>query len=106
MTKEEINYIVNAFVEAGRRIKESSFDGVEIHGAHTYLINQFLSLYSNRRTDEYRGSLKNRIRFLIEIYYKIREKVGDDFPILVKLTSSEFFESGLAFDETKLICKN
>lgn len=105
MTKEEINYIVNAFAEAGRRIKESGFDGVEIHGAHTYLINQFLSPYYNRRTDEYGGSLENRMRFLIEIYYKMREKVGDDFPILVKLTASEFFEGGLTFDETRLICK-
>lgn len=105
MTKEEINYIVNAFADAGRRVKESGFDGVEIHGAHTYLINQFLSPYYNRRTDEYGGSLENRMRFLLEIYYKMREKVGEDFPILVKLTASEFFEGGLTFDETILICK-
>ncbi|TDT63585.1 NADH:flavin oxidoreductase [Fonticella tunisiensis] len=105
MTKEEINYIVNAFADAGRRVKESGFDGVEIHGAHTYLINQFLSPYYNRRTDEYGGSLENRMRFLLEIYYKMREKVGEDFPILVKLTASEFFEGGLSFEETRLICK-
>ena len=105
MTKEEINYIVDAFAEAGKRIKDSGFDGVEIHGAHTYLINQFLSPYYNKRTDEYGGNLENRMRFLIEIYYKMREKVGKDFPILIKLTASEFFEGGLTFEETRIICK-
>lgn len=105
MTKEEIDYIVEAFAEAGKRVKASGFDGVEIHGAHTYLINQFLSPYYNRRTDEYGGSLKNRMRFLLEIYYKMREKVGPDFPILVKLTASEFFDGGLTFEETRAICK-
>ncbi|MFU0784590.1 NADH:flavin oxidoreductase [Clostridium sp.] len=105
MTKEEIDYIVNAFAESGKRVKDSGFDGVEIHGAHSYLINQFLSPYYNRRNDEYGGSLENRMRFLTEIYYKMREKVGEDFPIFVKLTASEFFEGGLTFEETKLICK-
>lgn len=105
MTKEEIHYLVNAFAEAAKRVQLSGFDGVEIHGAHTYLINQFLSPYYNNRTDEYGGSLENRMRFLLEIYDKTREKVGKDFPILVKLTASDFHEGGLSFDETKLICK-
>lgn len=105
MTKEDIDLVVNAFADAAKRIQESGFDGVEIHGAHTYLINQFLSPYYNKRTDEYGGSLENRMRFLVEIYYKMREKVGNDFAILVKLTSSEFFQGGLTFDETRLICK-
>ncbi|WP_286339731.1 NADH:flavin oxidoreductase [Ferrimonas sp. YFM] len=106
MTKEEIDYIVDAFAKAAWRAKEAGFDGVEIHGAHTYLINQFLSPYYNRREDEYGGSLKNRMRFLLEIYAKMRQMVGDDFPIMVKLTASEFFEGGLTFDETRVICKN
>lgn len=105
MTKEEIDYIVNAFADAGRRAKACGFDGIEIHGAHTYLINQFLSPFYNKRTDEYGGSLENRMRFLLEIYCKMRENVGDDFPILVKLTASDFHEDGLTFDETRLICK-
>lgn len=105
MTKEDIDLVVNAFADAAKRIQEAGFDGIEIHGAHTYLINQFLSPYYNKRTDEYGGSLENRMRFLVEIYYKMREKVGNDFAILVKLTSSEFFEGGLTFDETRLICK-
>lgn len=105
MTKEEIDYIVDAFAKAGKRVKDSGFDGVEIHGAHTYLINQFLSPYYNKRTDQYGGNLENRMRFLIEIYSKMRDLVGKDFPIFVKLTASEFFEGGLTFEETKLICK-
>lgn len=105
MTKDEIDYIVDAFAKASLRAKESGFDGVEIHAAHTYLINQFLSPYYNRREDEYGGSLDNRMRFLLEIYAEIRKQVGDDYPILVKLTASEFFEGGLTFDETRIICK-
>ncbi len=105
MTKEEITYIVDAFAQAARRGKEAGFDAVEIHAAHTYLINQFLSPYYNRRKDEYGGCLENRMRFLIEIYQKIRKEVGEDYPILVKLTATEFFEGGLTFDETRIICK-
>lgn len=105
MTKDEIDYIVNAFGDGARRAKEAGFDGVEIHGAHTYLINQFLSPYYNRREDEYGGDLNNRMRFLIEIYENMREKVGNDYPILLKLTSTEFFDGGLTFEETREICK-
>lgn len=105
MTKDEIKYIVEAFAEAARRAKESGFDGIEIHGAHTYLINQFLSPYYNRRTDEYGGSLENRMRFLKEIYSATREKVGGNYPILVKLTATEFFDGGQSFKDTIEICK-
>lgn len=104
MTKEEIDYIVNAFASAAKRVKESGFDAVEIHGAHTYLINQFLSPYYNRRTDEYGGSFENRFRFLKEICTEVRKNVGDDFPIIVKLTATEFFDGGLTFEDTKKIC--
>lgn len=105
MTKAEIDYIVDAFAQASLRAKQSGFDGVEIHAAHTYLINQFLSPYYNRREDEYGGSLDNRLRFLLEIYQATRKLVGEDFPILVKLTATEFFEGGLTFEETRLICQ-
>lgn len=105
MSKDDIYYIENAFADAAKRVQEAGFDGIEIHAAHTYLINQFLSPYYNKRTDEYGGSLENRMRFLVEIYYKIREKVGSDFTVVVKLTSSEFFKGGLTFDETRIICK-
>ena len=105
MSQADIDYIVAAFAQATLRAKQSGFDGVEIHAAHTYLINQFLSPYYNQRQDQYGGSLNNRMRFLIEIYGAIRKLVGDDYPILVKLTASEFFDGGLTFAETRLICK-
>ncbi|PMP04693.1 oxidoreductase [Vibrio breoganii] len=105
MSKDEINLIVDAFAEASLRAKKSGFDGVEIHAAHTYLINQFLSPYYNRRDDEYGGSLENRMRFLVEIYQKTRALVGEDFPILIKLTATEFFEGGQSFEQTRAICK-
>lgn len=105
MTKENINYIIDAFAKASKRAKDGGFDGVEIHGAHTYLINQFLSPYYNDRTDEYGGNLENRMRFLVEIIEKTKEVVGKDFPVFVKLTASDFFDGGLTFEDTKLICK-
>ena len=105
MSKEEIDYIVQAFALASKRAQDSGFDGVEIHAAHTYLINQFLSPYYNQRSDEYGGSLENRLRFLLEIYAEIRKLVGDDYPILVKLTATEFFDGGLTFADTRIICK-
>ncbi|CAH0533588.1 NADH oxidase [Vibrio stylophorae] len=105
MSQEEIDYIVDAFAKASLRAKQSGFDGVEIHGAHTYLINQFLSPYYNQRTDQYGGSLENRMRFLVEIYQATRALVGDDFPILLKLTATEFFDGGLCFEETRQICQ-
>ncbi|MGF1778335.1 NADH:flavin oxidoreductase [Vibrio nomapromontoriensis] len=105
MTKSDIDYIVQAFSEAALRAKQSGFDGIEIHAAHTYLINQFLSPYYNQRDDEYGGSLDNRMRFLLEIYQQTRQRVGDAFPILVKLTASEFFAGGLTFNDTRKICK-
>ncbi|MCG6201986.1 NADH:flavin oxidoreductase [Psychromonas antarctica] len=105
MTKDDIDYITHAFAQASRRAKESGFDGIEIHAAHSYLINQFLSPYYNRRQDEYGGSLDNRMKFLLDIYTEIRKVVGKDYPILVKLTASEFFDGGLTFSETRIICK-
>lgn len=105
MTKEDINYIVSAFGQSARRAKEAGFDGIEIHGAHTYLINQFLSPYYNQRTDEYGGSLENRMRFLVEIYNAMRNEIGSDYPILVKLTASDFFDGGLTFEETRKIAQ-
>lgn len=105
MTKADIDYIVNAFGDCSKRAEESGFDGVQIHGAHTYLINQFLSPYYNNRQDEYGGSLENRFRFLKQIYENIKAKVSKDFIVSIKLTATEFFEGGLTFEETKKICK-
>jgi len=86
---DEIHVIERRFVTTARIAKKAGFTGVEIHSAHGYLGSQFLSPADNRRTDEYGGSLENRMRFLVEIYQGMREELGGDFPIAVKLNSSD-----------------
>ena len=99
LTKDEIGKIVTAFGDSARRAKEWGFDALQLHGAHGYLINQFLSPHTNRRTDEYGGSIENRCRFLIEVYDEVREAVGDDYPVLIKLNASDNLEGGLTNDD-------
>ena len=89
MTKDDILRIEEDFANAALRAKKAGFDGIDIHGAHLTLISSFLSSKYNRRTDEYGGSDENRARFLVEIIKKMREKVGNDFVISVKLDSGE-----------------
>ncbi len=108
MTKEDILRIENDFAEGALRAKKAGFDGIEIHGAHFYLVSDFLSPIYNKRTDEYGGSDENRVRFLIEIIGKIREKVGNDFIVGVKLNSEEGDENGIseeAFFKTCLMAE-
>lgn len=102
MTKEEIKYLVDCFAKAAKRVKESGFDGVEIHAAHGYLLSQFLSPYFNKRQDEYGGSIENRGRIIFEVYEAIREAVGKDFPVLIKLNSTDGLEEGGLTNEDSL----
>lgn len=92
MTKEEIKETIDRFVQAARRLKEAGIDAVEIHAAHGYLINQFLSPYTNLRTDEYGGSFENRMRFLDEIILGIRQACGPDYPIIVRFSATEYMD--------------
>jgi 2,4-dienoyl-CoA reductase-like NADH-dependent reductase (Old Yellow Enzyme family) len=94
MSKEEISEAVIAFRNAAARAKEAGFDGVQIHVAHGWLLSQFLSPFFNRRTDEFGGSLENRARIILEIVKAIREAVGEDFAILVKINSDDFLPGG------------
>lgn len=111
MSIEQIEEMVNKFVDAAVRIKNAGIDGVEVHGAHGYLINQFLSPYTNKRTDKYGGNLENRMRFLEEIVVGIKEKCGKDFPLLVRLSVDEFLgmvglpNEGLHIEESVKIAK-
>jgi len=105
MTREDIETIVEAFGEAARRAREAGLDGVELHGAHGYLICNFMSPYSNRRTDEYGGSLTGRLRFAMEIIDRIRAKCGNDFPVGIRLSCSEMVSGGLLPEEVEIICR-
>lgn len=99
MTEQDIERIIEAFGEASRRVKESNFDAVQLHGAHGYLINEFLCPHTNRRKDKWGGSIENRMRFVEEIYNLCREKVGDDFPILIKISVYDNMKKGLKKEE-------
>ncbi|RJR32079.1 MAG: FAD-dependent oxidoreductase [Desulfobacteraceae bacterium] len=97
---EGIQQMVAKFGEAAERALQAGFQLIEIHGAHGYLVNQFLSRFSNIREDEYGGSLKGRTRFAEEIVREIRSKVGPDFPISFKISAQEFVPDGLTTDES------
>lgn len=106
MTKEDIKTLIKAHADAALRVKKAGFDGVEIHCAHGYLLSQFLSPYFNKRTDEYGGNIENRGRIVFEIYEAIREKVGDDFPVLIKINSADYVsEGGLTQEDSLYVAK-
>jgi len=102
ITKNEINEIVKAFQNAGRRVREAGFDAVEIHSAHGYLLNQFLSPLTNKRTDEYGGDISNRIRIHVQVIRAVREAVGPDFPIQVRLGASDYTEGGTTIEDSMI----
>ena len=105
MTIPQIKATIREFILAARRVKEAGADGVELHAAHGYLLQQFLSPYTNRREDEYGGSLTNRMRLLKEIIEGIRTECGADFPVSVRLSVEEFYDmigypgQGIILDE-------
>jgi len=86
---DEIPALVDTFAAAAERTRDAGFDGVQIHAAHGYLLGQFLTPHTNRRTDDYGGSLDNRMRLLREVYWAIRHRVGPEFPILLKINGTD-----------------
>ncbi|WP_238918946.1 NADH:flavin oxidoreductase [Clostridium sp. YIM B02555] len=105
MNISEIKAVQQKFAEAALRAKKSGFDGIEIHAAHGFLLNQFITPYYNRRNDIYGGSIENRVRMLLETYSAIREAVGPEYPIWVKVNSIEGFEGGLTLEDCLYTCK-
>ena len=95
MTVEEIHELVEQFGDCARRAKEAGFDAVEVHGAHGYLIGAFASPFSNKRSDEYGGTIRNRARFAMEIIENIKEKCGKDYPVLYRMSAVEYVPGGL-----------
>lgn len=105
MTREDISRVIAAFGDGARRAQKWGFDAVQLHGAHGYLINQFLSPLANKRQDEYGGSIDGRCRFLMKVYQAVRSAVGPDFPVMVKLNSSDNLAGGLSPEDAVFAAK-
>jgi 2,4-dienoyl-CoA reductase-like NADH-dependent reductase (Old Yellow Enzyme family)/thioredoxin reductase len=105
LTKDEITRLIEQYGQAARRAREAGFNGIELHGTHGYLINQFFSVYSNRRTDEYGGSLENRLRFPLEVYRRARELTGDDFIICYRFNAREYAPIETPLDDVIALCE-
>ncbi|MBU4539430.1 MAG: NADPH dehydrogenase NamA [Weeksellaceae bacterium] len=105
LTVEEIKNLVQHFKEAAKRAVGAGFDLIEIHAAHGYLLHQFLSPLSNKRTDEYGGSFENRIRFLLETVEAVNEVLDENHPLFVRISGTEYAENGWHLDESVALAK-
>lgn len=104
MTQQEIEDAVRDFARAALKCKEAGIDGVQIHAAHGYLVSQFLSPLYNHREDHYGGDIENRARILIEMYDAIRQAVGEDFPVWIKINYEDYNDPGLTGEECSWVC--
>ena len=102
---KEVEALVEIYAQGARRAKTAGFDAIEMHSAHGYLIEQFLSPATNKRTDRYGGDLNGRMKFALEILERTRELVGQNFPVMFRLSAHEYLEGGLTLDDTKVIAK-
>jgi 2,4-dienoyl-CoA reductase-like NADH-dependent reductase (Old Yellow Enzyme family) len=105
LTAEQIADIVERFAYAAKVAKDCGFGGVQIHGAHGYLVSQFLSSKHNQRSDKYGGSIANRTNFIKEIYHAMRAQVGDKYPIGIKMNSADFSKGGFTREEAIYVAK-
>jgi 2,4-dienoyl-CoA reductase-like NADH-dependent reductase (Old Yellow Enzyme family) len=105
MTEEEIKGIIDDFAKAAVRVREAGFDAVQLHGAHGYLMSQFVSPIYNQRTDRWGGTPAKRRRFHIEVIRKIRKAVGDDYPVMIKFGAHDDQEGGMPLSEGLEICR-
>ena len=105
LTINEIEAIVNKFVRAASRAQQAGYDGVEIHGAHGYLVAQFMSPFSNKRIDMYGGDITGRMRFPVEIIKGIKKKTTGNFPVLFRYSGDEFVDGGIHLEEAKIMAK-
>ena len=100
MTAEDIHHVVKSFGAAAKRAQNAGFDGVQIHAAHGYLLSQFLSPAFNRRKDGYGGEIRHRAGAVIEVLQEIRQVVGPEYPVLIKMNCRDFIENGLVLEES------
>jgi 2,4-dienoyl-CoA reductase-like NADH-dependent reductase (Old Yellow Enzyme family) len=103
LTEAEIQAVIGKFARCAQLAKEVGFTGVQIHGAHGYLVSQFLSPLHNQRTDRWGGSPENRLRFVVEVYRAIRAAVGAGFPVGIKLNSADFQKGGFSEEESMAV---
>lgn len=104
-SQEDINAVIDGFAHASEFLEKAGYDGVELHGAHGYLLAQFLSSTTNKRTDKYGGSLENRFRIITEIATEVRKRVSSSFIVGIKINSVEFQEGGFSPEEAKALCQ-
>ena len=104
LTPDEIRNLKTAFAAAACRARRAGFDAVQIHAAHGYLLSQFLSPYYNRRTDDHGGTLSGRARMVYEVYDAVRNAVGEDYPVLIKINSEDFVPGGFSQEECRTVC--
>ncbi|MBB5346663.1 NADH:flavin oxidoreductase [Desulfoprunum benzoelyticum] len=100
ITSGDIQRLVASFAQAAKRAKVAGFDGIEIHSGHGYLLSQFLSPACNKRQDEYGGAIENRARIHLRMYKAIREVVGPDYPLLIKMNCADFIDNGLTREDS------
>lgn len=105
LTGAEIEELISAYAATARRAVSAGFDGVQLHGAHGYLISQFISPYTNKREDEWGGSPENRMRFPLEVLRRVRQEVGERYPVLIKLNSADYLDGGLTIEEGAAIAR-
>ncbi len=101
LTTPEVEEVIQKFIDAAGRVKTAGYDGAELHGAHGYLIAQFMSRSSNKRTDKYGGDFKNRMNFPLEIIRGVKKSLGNDYPLLFRISADEFVEEGRSLEESK-----
>ncbi len=105
MTRDDIKKAANDFVTAAKRVVEAGFEIIEIHAAHGYLFHEFLSPLSNKRTDEYGGSLQNRMRFALEVARKVRETIPESLPVFVRISATDWTDDGWDLAQSIEFCK-
>jgi 2,4-dienoyl-CoA reductase-like NADH-dependent reductase (Old Yellow Enzyme family) len=105
LAAEEIGTLIADFISAGARAKKAGFDGVQLHAAHGYLLSSVLSPHTNRRQDEWGGTVENRARVLVEVLRGVKSACGRDFPVIVKLNSTDFLEGGLVIEDVLRVAR-
>lgn len=105
LTIDEIWDLIKKYGDGALRAKKAGVDAVEVHGGHQYLVAQFMSPYSNKRTDEFGGSFENRMRFPVEIIKNIREKTGDDYPVIFRMSGEERVFGGRTIDQSRMVAR-